>query len=148
MVRCVLYRVFDKQGSLLYVGATTNPATRIADHQRHQPWWDDASSITMEHFDTPESLVAAETSAIAQEAPRYNVVYSNNPNQRVSARKSRRQQGSGTLFRRADGYWVAGTELTPGPNGKRRFKRFVRRDRAAAQLALAQFVAKTNRSAG
>jgi len=49
---------------------------------------------------------------------------------------SRRGHGDGALFKRADGYWVAGIELPAGPDGKRRTKRIVRRDRNEAAAAL------------
>lgn len=43
---------------------------------------------------------------------------------------ARRGAGDGTLFKRkSDGYWVGGIELPAGPNGKRRMKRVVRKDR-------------------
>ena len=150
MIRCVLYRVFDNQGSLLYVGATANPGQRVADHQKRQPWWDEASSMTMEHFETPESLLDAEAHAIAHELPRYNIVHHPHVSaaSRAAPRRSRRQRGTGTLFQRGDGYWVAGVELGYGPNGKRRFKRFVRRDKDAARIALAQFLATADQIAG
>ena len=51
---------------------------------------------------------------------------------------SRRSPGDGTLFKDSRGYWVGGVELAPGPNGKRRFKRVVRKDRNDALKALRQ----------
>jgi site-specific recombinase XerD len=47
-----------------------------------------------------------------------------------------RSKGDGTLFKRKDGYWVGGIELPPGPDGKRRYKRVVRKSRndAIAEL--------------
>ena len=49
---------------------------------------------------------------------------------------NRRDKGTGALFKRADGYWVGGVQLPPGPDGKRRYKRIVRKDRNAAMAAL------------
>lgn len=48
----------------------------------------------------------------------------------------RRGHGDGALFKRGDGYWVAGIQLPPGPDGKRRYKRVVRKDRNEAAAAL------------
>lgn len=48
----------------------------------------------------------------------------------------RRTHGDGALFKRADGYWVTGIELLPGPDGKRRTKRIVRKNRNDALAAL------------
>lgn len=42
---------------------------------------------------------------------------------------ARRAAGDGALFKRSDGYWVGGIELPPGPDGKRQFKRVVRKSR-------------------
>lgn len=42
---------------------------------------------------------------------------------------TRRAPGDGALFKRKDGYWVGGVELPPGPDGKRRQKKVVRRNR-------------------
>lgn len=53
------------------------------------------------------------------------------------ARKSTRDKGSGGLHKRKkDGMWVATIELPPGPDGKRRRKQLVRKDRGDAQRAL------------
>lgn len=48
----------------------------------------------------------------------------------------RRAHGDGSLFKRGDGYWVAGIQLPAGPDGRRRYKRVVRKNRndAAAEL--------------
>lgn len=51
--------------------------------------------------------------------------------------RPRRAKGDGTLFKRADGYWVGGIELPP-KDGKRRFKRVVRKDRNEAIAVLRQ----------
>lgn len=50
----------------------------------------------------------------------------------------RRSPGDGTLFKRADGYWVAGIELPPAGDGKRRTKRVVRKSRNEAIAAQRQ----------
>lgn len=55
--------------------------------------------------------------------------------------RKRRSPGDGTLFKRADGYWVGGVELPAGSDGTRRFKRIVRKDRNDALLALRQLKA-------
>jgi integrase len=41
----------------------------------------------------------------------------------------RRAPNDGTLFKNSRGYWVAGVEMPPGPDGKRRQRRIVRKDR-------------------
>ena len=49
---------------------------------------------------------------------------------------SRRGHGDGALFKRADGYWVGAVQLPAGPDGKRRSKRVVRKNRNEAAAAL------------
>lgn len=49
---------------------------------------------------------------------------------------ARRGRGDGALFRRSDGYWVGAVELPPGPDGKRRTKRIVRKNRNECAEAL------------
>lgn len=48
----------------------------------------------------------------------------------------RRDKGSGSLSKRADGMWIASVELPPGPDGKRRRKTAARKDRGEAQREL------------
>ena len=59
----------------------------------------------------------------------------------LSGMATRRDKGSGALFKRADGYWVGGVQLPPGPDGKRRYKRIVRKNRNEAMAALRQLKA-------
>ena len=48
----------------------------------------------------------------------------------------RRSPGDGALFKRKDGYWVGGIELPPGPDGKRRQKKVVRKSRNECLAAM------------
>ena len=124
--RYVLYRIYDTDDELLYIGATINPGGRFNDHARAQPWWDEAATIRLEHFDSLEALLAAEDAAIRLDGPQYNVLPAII---RPWASKPRRPRGGGSVFRRADGYWVGVVELPRDQDGKRRRKRFVSRDR-------------------
>lgn len=134
----VLYRILDSSGTLLYVGATTNPKLRFsaAGHAGDKSWWSEVATISLQHFDDLDSLIAAEREAIESENPQHNSVYCKPAHW---ARKRRSERGSGTVFQRADGYWVAGMEMPPGPNGKRRIKRFVAADRDVAIQRLELF---------
>lgn len=131
--RNVLYRIFDGDGALLYIGATTSLATRIASHAQTQPWWDEASEIKLKRFETFEELAKAEVLAIEFEHPKYNVLHSKPP---VWAWKPRGRRGDGSLFQRADGVWIGRIEVGFSPNGQRRRKTVSSRDRATAQRRL------------
>lgn len=100
----VLYRIFGADGSLLYVGATMNPASRLQTHAKLQPWWEEASTIKLEHFASYEALIEAESEAIRTENPKYNQIHSKIP---TWTRKPRGPQSEGTFFQRSsDGLWV------------------------------------------
>ena len=70
-----LYRIFDADDELLYVGITNNPRGRAMDHVRLKPWARRISYITFEHFRSRDELVAAERKAVAGECPTFNVAH-------------------------------------------------------------------------
>lgn len=70
----ILYRMFDSEGRLLYVGITMSPQIRLRDHRIQKPWFSEVVQIALEHFGSREELEAAERSAVRVESPRYNVV--------------------------------------------------------------------------
>lgn len=71
--RHVLYRMFDADGDLLYIGITNNPPERFRAHSGGKDWWPQVSNITVETFSSREELESAEWAAIGAESPRYNV---------------------------------------------------------------------------
>jgi len=75
MTITTLYRFFDVDGGLLYVGIAGNPARRAHDHSKTKPWWTDVARSTMEHYTTREAAAAAEVAAIITERPLHNVTH-------------------------------------------------------------------------
>lgn len=73
MSALILYRMFDVDGTLLYVGQSTNLGARLEGHQSVRPWMSDVATITLEHHATAADLTAAERHAVATEQPLYNV---------------------------------------------------------------------------
>lgn len=69
-----LYRFFDAEGELLYVGITMNPAARWPKHRGGKPWWAEVTDITLETFQARAEALAAERQAIKTEHPRYNIM--------------------------------------------------------------------------
>lgn len=71
--RTALYRHFDSQGALLYVGVSYDPDMRWHGHSKSEwrPQVDRARS-TEEWFTDRESAEEAEEAAIAKEGPRFN----------------------------------------------------------------------------
>jgi len=70
-----LYRFFDVEGELLYVGITMNPSSRWKAHGRDKAWWTEVAHIAIEVHPDREAVLEAEQEAIAAEAPKYNVVH-------------------------------------------------------------------------
>lgn len=68
-----LYRLFDAEGSLLYVGITVHFLQRVQQHSVGQTWWEEVARIEVEHFADRLAAGAAEIHAINTESPRYNI---------------------------------------------------------------------------
>lgn len=67
----VLYRLYDSEGRLLYVGQSCNLIQRLSDHQNTKSWWPQVSRIEFEyHHERP---MLAEATAIAVEHPAHNI---------------------------------------------------------------------------
>lgn len=77
--RQTLYRMFDADNQLLYVGVSMNVAQRFAAHRSSKRWWGDINRIDLEHFASRREVLAAEAHAIRTEAPLYNVQYATRP---------------------------------------------------------------------
>jgi predicted GIY-YIG superfamily endonuclease len=73
--RTALYRYFDEDDVLLYVGITDSPGRRWEQHMREQPWWPAARSHTVRLHDSREAAEMAERVAIRDERPVYNIAH-------------------------------------------------------------------------
>lgn len=71
-MKTTLYRYFDSDGQLLYVGITKNQFDRFASHSKNSQWFSQIATATFEHLDTREQALVAETNAIGTELPKYN----------------------------------------------------------------------------
>lgn len=101
----VLYRFFDAEDTLLYVGITNSPRTRFNNHRSDKSWFRHVVRSTMEHFGTREALEAAEIRAIQEEKPKHNIMHSvvSPPNQiNVGPRAVRCGSADANSFRRTD----------------------------------------------
>lgn len=67
-----LYRAFDDQDRLLYVGISDSVFLRLGQHNDRAPWANYATKITLERFGTREEAEAAEAAAILTEDPVWN----------------------------------------------------------------------------
>lgn len=71
-----LYRHFNSDGELLYVGISLSTPQRLAQHMRGSKWADEIAHIQIERHSTRGKALEAERIAIENEMPLWNVVYS------------------------------------------------------------------------
>ena len=69
-----LYRFFDADGRLLYVGISFSAVARASQHRGEKPWWPEVANMTVERHDTRDAAAEAELAAILSEKPIHNVV--------------------------------------------------------------------------
>jgi predicted GIY-YIG superfamily endonuclease len=67
-----LYRHYDKDGNLLYVGISWTILQRLRQHEKGSFWFKEVDSIKLEKYSSREASLAAERKAILAERPRYN----------------------------------------------------------------------------
>lgn len=73
---CILYRWWDTDGTLLYVGKSVSLFSRIAAHRTSSAFFSSAAMMTLERFPDEKALADAEVKAIRTEHPAYNVAHS------------------------------------------------------------------------
>jgi hypothetical protein len=67
-----VYRLWDSQGQLLYVGLSHSPRERYVQHEGDKLWWPTVQRRHETWYDTRKEAEAAERVAIGNEAPLYN----------------------------------------------------------------------------
>lgn len=70
--RTALYRLYDLENRLLYVGVAANPLQRWAGHSTTKEWWPEVSVREIEWFPTRIEAETAEAKAITEDAPKWN----------------------------------------------------------------------------
>jgi excinuclease UvrABC nuclease subunit len=71
--KCALYRHFDAEDKLLYVGISLRPFTRIKEHSVVSNWADAIANVRIEYFPTRKEALEAEAKAVQEENPLYNI---------------------------------------------------------------------------
>jgi predicted GIY-YIG superfamily endonuclease len=71
MTRAAVYRHYDAQGVLLYVGCSTDPIARTKSHRSKANWFDQVARIDVEWFDSKSDALAAEREQTQALSPRY-----------------------------------------------------------------------------
>jgi predicted GIY-YIG superfamily endonuclease len=67
-----LYRLYDEDEVLLYVGITNNWSRRRYMHMQDKPWWGEVCQVTFERFRHRSQAERAEPVVIKSERPKYN----------------------------------------------------------------------------
>ena len=71
--RPVVYRVFDANGRLIYIGSTRDLVSRFAQHERLSWWHELIADVTAVAYPEMDAARAAEEVAIQEEQPAFNV---------------------------------------------------------------------------
>ncbi|MET7713769.1 type II toxin-antitoxin system prevent-host-death family antitoxin [Streptomyces sp. NPDC005407] len=77
--RTAIYRFYDTNDALLYVGITADLEVRWDNHSRKKPWWPLVARRHVVWRDSRNEALADESRAISEEKPLYNVMGSDNP---------------------------------------------------------------------
>lgn len=72
-MRTALYRHFDADGVLLYVGISLSAVTRLSQHKEQSGWYASIARVEIEWFEDRETALRAETTAIMVELPKHNI---------------------------------------------------------------------------
>ena len=75
-----LYRMFDINGDLLYIGQSVRVTDRIRQHARTKHWWSSVRTITIEQYESAPALNIAEREAIKNEKPIHNIIFNSKSN--------------------------------------------------------------------
>jgi predicted GIY-YIG superfamily endonuclease len=108
-----LYRHFDAEGALLYVGISLSAVHRLAQHRDHSGWFADIKRVEIVNFETREDALSAETEAIRNENPKWNIqrrpFYPPRPRLEASVGLTRRVVDFKPLYSLSDAGDVLGT---------------------------------------
>jgi transcriptional regulator with XRE-family HTH domain/predicted GIY-YIG superfamily endonuclease len=83
MPRTALYRFFDAEDVLLYIGITDNTARRWNAHKGDKSWWPDVARKAVEWYDNQQDAADVEWRAIRAEQPLHNIAHRTHRRERV-----------------------------------------------------------------
>jgi len=94
--RMNLYRHFNSEGQLLYVGISNSTLIRLGAHKANAHWFDSITNVTIEKCTDREDALAKEAKAIKTEHPMHNTIHK----QKLTGRHFKvNPDGSVTLIR-------------------------------------------------
>ncbi|MDH6189199.1 GIY-YIG catalytic domain protein [Streptomyces sp. ADI96-15] len=71
--RTALYRLYDGDGTLLYIGITADVEQRMRGHRSDKPWWPAVARTELEWHPTRTVALVEELQAIQREKPLHNL---------------------------------------------------------------------------
>lgn len=74
-----LYRHYNANGALLYVGISLSAVIRFAKHKHESKWANEVHTMKVEYFDSREQALEAEQNAIKKERPLFNINHNKKP---------------------------------------------------------------------
>lgn len=84
-----IYRHYDKDGALLYVGSSHCTIARLATHRSSSPWFDAVTRIEIERKSSYEEMLNGENFAIRMERPKFNIFIPTEPKPRSTSGRGR-----------------------------------------------------------
>lgn len=112
-----LYRHYDADGTLLYVGIAISPIARLCEHRVASAWYDEIATVKIRRYPTRDLALAAELEAIRGEKPLHNIAGALTPPTpasvapRGSSRKASRLSALGVAAATRPGYYCDGAGL-------------------------------------
>lgn len=76
-----LYRMYDNNGALLYIGISKSAFSRFERHSAEKPWINNVTSWNREPYPTREAALEAERAAIKEEHPLHNIIHNGQQSQ-------------------------------------------------------------------
>lgn len=70
-----LYRMFNSDARLLYVGISLSACERFSSHATTKSWWPEVERIELTHYESRAAAQRAERAAIRTENPVHNVAW-------------------------------------------------------------------------
>ena len=69
-----VYRLYDAEWRLLYIGSSVNPMGRLYDHIRHKEWGATIAVMVVEWYPNERRTWTEERRAIRSSRPEHNVI--------------------------------------------------------------------------
>lgn len=70
-----LYRHFDHNDELLYIGISLSALSRLSSHMSVSHWAETITKVTIEKHPTKQDALRAEREAIKNEKPKHNIIH-------------------------------------------------------------------------